>query len=54
MIPKQHVCIIKGNMNSKIDKEGSKASTYHDHTNRNGQYLVELQGEYIMMNMTTN
>ena len=41
-IPKHHILLIGGDMNAKIGSNECEGDSYHDSTNRNGEYLLDL------------
>ena len=51
-IPKHNVKIIGGDMNAKIGQEDAKGSSFHESTNRNGEYLLDFEKECDMIDLS--
>jgi len=41
-VPKHNVLIVGGDMNAKLSKNDCHGNSYHDETNRNGRFLLDL------------
>ena len=53
-IPKHNVLIIGGDINAKIDNNKCVGNSYHNYTNRNGEYLLNLTIDCGLVNISTN
>ena len=53
IIPKHNVLIIGGDMNAKIDNNKCVGNSYHNFTNRNGEYLLDLTIDCGLVNIST-
>ena len=52
-IPKHNVLIIGGDINAKIDNNKCVGNSYHNYTNRNGEYLLDLTIDCGLVNIST-
>ena len=52
-IPKHNVLIIGGDMNAQIDNNKCVGNSYHNYTNRNGEYLLDLTINCGLVNIST-
>ena len=52
-IPKHNVLIIGGDMNAKIDNNKCVGNSYHNYTNRNDEYLLDLTIDCGLVNIST-
>ena len=53
-IPKHNTIIVGGDMNAKIGKSDCKGSNFHQITNRNGDFLLDLIKECDMIDLSTH
>ena len=53
-IPKHNIKIVGGDMNAKIGSSDCKGYSYHETTNRNGEFLLDLIRECEMIDLSTN
>ena len=53
-ISKHYVLIIENDMNAKIDNNKCVGNSYHNYTNRNGKYLLDLTIDCGLVNISTN
>ena len=52
-ILKHNVLIIGGEMNAKIDNNKCVGNSYHNYTNKNGEYLLDLTTNCGLVNIST-
>lgn len=50
-IPKHNVKIIAGDMNVKIGSDKCEAFSFHEITNRNGEFILELISDCSLINL---
>ena len=53
-VPKHHVLVVGGDMNAKLGKGDVVRNGYHDVTNRNGQFMLDLIKECNLLNISAS
>lgn len=53
-VPKHNVLVIGGDMNAKIDNDVARVNSFHNSSNRNGEFMLDLMKECDLTNLTTS